>query len=150
MPGRERVTFQTEKAGTLIVERDGEDLVLDFPARPALPCPMSDAVVAALGKRPAALLAARDYLAVYERTDEPEVTGVILTRNGRIRLPERLKRIMRKLAGSDEPHDGQRLAGYRAYEKMMTRRAARKPRAAPPRLPPRPPPAPDGGEEIPF
>lgn len=69
-PERERVTFQTEKAGILTVGRDGDDLVLDFPARPPLPCPMSEAVAAALGKRPAALLTARDYLAVYERADE--------------------------------------------------------------------------------
>ena len=69
-PGRDSVTFQTEKAGTLTVGRDGEDLVLDFPARPPLPCPMSEAVAAALGKPPAALLASRDYLAVYERADE--------------------------------------------------------------------------------
>ena len=32
--------------------------------------PESDAVAAALGKRPAALLAARDYLAVFERAEE--------------------------------------------------------------------------------
>jgi PhzF family phenazine biosynthesis protein len=68
--GRERVTFQTEKAGKLTVGRDGEDLVLDFPTMPPLACPMSEAVAAALGKRPVALLAARDYLAVYERADE--------------------------------------------------------------------------------
>jgi PhzF family phenazine biosynthesis protein len=70
MPGRERVTFQTEKAGELTVGRDGEALVLDFPSRPPRSCPMSEAVAAALGKAPAALLASRDYLAVYEREDE--------------------------------------------------------------------------------
>src|SRR5947209_19753964 len=51
------VSFQTEQAGTLTVGRDGDALVLDFPARPPLPCPMSDEVTAALGKRPAMLLA---------------------------------------------------------------------------------------------
>jgi PhzF family phenazine biosynthesis protein len=69
-PGRGSVVFQTEKAGALTVGRDGEDLVLDFPARPPRGCPMSDAVAAALGKRPTLLLAARDYLAVYDRADE--------------------------------------------------------------------------------
>src|SRR4051794_27326538 len=68
--GRGSVTFQTEKAGKLTVGRDGEDLVLDFPARPPLPCPMSEALVAALGTRPAALLASRDYLAVYDQAGE--------------------------------------------------------------------------------
>ena len=56
-PKRDSITFQTEKAGRLTVGRDGDDLVLDFPARPALPCPMSEAVAAALGRHPAALLA---------------------------------------------------------------------------------------------
>ena len=29
------------------------------------------------------------------RRDEPEITGVILTRHGRVRLPDRLRRAMR-------------------------------------------------------
>lgn len=69
-PARDRVTFQTEKAGVLTVGRDGEALVLDFPSRPPLSCPMSDELAAALGKPPAMLLASRDYLAVYDREDE--------------------------------------------------------------------------------
>jgi PhzF family phenazine biosynthesis protein len=69
-PGRQRVTFETEKAGRLTVARDGEMLALDFPSRPPAPCPMSEALVAALGKRPAELLAARDYLAVYDSAAE--------------------------------------------------------------------------------
>lgn len=69
-PERDSIRFQTEKAGELTVRRDGDNLVLDFPSRPPLPCAMSEAVAAALGKHPAALLAARDYLAVYERPDE--------------------------------------------------------------------------------
>src|SRR4051794_28208488 len=68
--GRGSVTFQTEEAGKLTVERDGDYLVLDLPARPALPCPISETVAAALGRSPAALLASRDYLAVYDEADE--------------------------------------------------------------------------------
>jgi PhzF family phenazine biosynthesis protein len=67
---RDRVTFQTEKAGTLTVGREDDALVLDFPARPALPCAMSEDVTTALGKPPTALFASRDYLAVYDRADE--------------------------------------------------------------------------------
>jgi PhzF family phenazine biosynthesis protein len=67
---RDSVTFQTEKAGVLTVGRDGEALMLDFPSRPPLACPISDEVAAALGKPPTALLASRDYLAVYNRADE--------------------------------------------------------------------------------
>ena len=64
MPGRSSVTFQTQLAGPLTVARDGELLALDFPSRPPVACAMSEPLVAALGRRPAALLAARDYLAV--------------------------------------------------------------------------------------
>jgi PhzF family phenazine biosynthesis protein len=69
-PERDRVIFHTENAGTLIVGREGDALVLDFPARPAVPCANSQTVTAALGKPPVALLASRDYLAVYDREDE--------------------------------------------------------------------------------
>lgn len=69
-PGRSSVTFETEKAGPLTVGRNGDRLALDFPARPPVACAMSEPLVAALGKRPAALVAARDYLAVYDNADE--------------------------------------------------------------------------------
>jgi PhzF family phenazine biosynthesis protein len=69
-PGVSEVDFQTQQAGRLRVVRDGELLALDFPARPAAPCAMSEALAAGLGRRPAALLAARDYLAVYDAADD--------------------------------------------------------------------------------
>ena len=69
-PARRSVTFTTEKAGPLTVTRDGDLLALDFPARPPEACATTDAVTDALGRRPAALLAARDYLAVYDSADE--------------------------------------------------------------------------------
>src|SRR2546421_91262 len=69
-PQRNEVTFQTQQAGPLTVARDGDLLALDFPARPPSPCPTPDGLAAALGSPPAALLAARDYLAVYESADE--------------------------------------------------------------------------------
>ena len=69
-PWRRSVTFQTEQAGELTVSRDGELLALDFPSRPPQPCQMSEALVQALGKRPTTLLAARDYLAVFEHADD--------------------------------------------------------------------------------
>lgn len=67
---RERVLFVTEKAGELAVARDGELLALDFPAWPPQPCAAPAALGAALGREPAAVLAARDYLAVYDDPDE--------------------------------------------------------------------------------
>jgi RNA-directed DNA polymerase len=59
---------------------------------------------------------------VYGRGDEPEVTGAILTRTGRVRLPDRLRRLMRTLARSADPRDAQRLEGYKGYAAMVTRR----------------------------
>jgi len=64
------ITFQTNEAGPLTVARDGDFLALDFPSRPALPCAMSEPLAAALGQPPAALLAARDYLAIYDHADD--------------------------------------------------------------------------------
>lgn len=69
-PQAGRVTFQTQQAGPLTVSRDGERLALDFPARRPSPCDGIDEIAAALGRRPAALLAARDYMAVYDSADE--------------------------------------------------------------------------------
>ena len=65
-PGRREVAFRS-KSGPLRVSADGDRLALDFPARPPEPADASrDAVAGALGARPAALLASRDYLAVFE------------------------------------------------------------------------------------
>jgi PhzF family phenazine biosynthesis protein len=69
-PGLRRVTFETQQAGRLTVARDGDLLALDFPSRPPEPQAMPEALVAALGRRPASLLSARDYLAVYETAAE--------------------------------------------------------------------------------
>jgi PhzF family phenazine biosynthesis protein len=69
-PGASEVAFRTRHAGPLGVMRDGDRLALDFPARPAEPCAFSEPLVAALGRRPAALLGARDYLAVYEHAED--------------------------------------------------------------------------------
>ena len=62
-PGEQSVQFSS-KSGKLVVTRDGELLSLDFPARPAVEC-QQPGLVAALGGRPEAVLAARDYLVVY-------------------------------------------------------------------------------------
>jgi predicted PhzF superfamily epimerase YddE/YHI9 len=70
-PWRQTVAFQTEKAGLLTVARAGEErLALDFPARAPAACAIPDGFAAALGKRPSAVLAARDYLAVYDNADD--------------------------------------------------------------------------------
>lgn len=70
-PEREAVRFQT-RAGTLAVER-GEDglLLMDFPARPAVPREPPRALIEGLGTEPEAVLAApRDYLVLFGSEDE--------------------------------------------------------------------------------
>jgi PhzF family phenazine biosynthesis protein len=69
-PGLDAARFRTEKAGVLTVVRDGELLTLDFPSRPAAPCAAPASLGTALGKAPRDVLAARDYLAVYNSADE--------------------------------------------------------------------------------
>jgi PhzF family phenazine biosynthesis protein len=69
-PALQRVAFRTMKAGDLAVARDGELLALDFPAWPPAPCAIPAGLAAALGRSPRAVLAARDYLAVYDDAEE--------------------------------------------------------------------------------
>jgi PhzF family phenazine biosynthesis protein len=65
-PSRESVAFRTAKAGTLTVTRTGEKLAMNFPARPPKPVPAPHGLATALGTAPTAVLAARDYLAVFD------------------------------------------------------------------------------------
>ena len=68
--GRTEVRFRSQ-SGPLKVTVDGDRLALDFPSRPPEPMEESaSAVAAALGVRPRAVLASRDYLALLESEDE--------------------------------------------------------------------------------
>jgi predicted PhzF superfamily epimerase YddE/YHI9 len=69
-PQRETVSFHTREAGTLTVARDGERLVMDFPARPAARCEPPGGLLKALGGAPREVLRARDHLVVYESAAE--------------------------------------------------------------------------------
>jgi len=72
--GSDRVVFQS-RSGALTVDLVGEDLVLDFPARPGRPAPeLLDRLEHGLGLRPAEIFAARDVLAVL--ADEAAVRAV--------------------------------------------------------------------------
>jgi PhzF family phenazine biosynthesis protein len=69
-PGQRSVSFET-KSGVLTVTREGDLYSLDFPSRPPEPCDkVSPELVPALGGKPEAVLAARDYLVVYGSEDE--------------------------------------------------------------------------------
>ena len=58
------------RSGPLAVTRDGDVLILDFPARPPQPCPLPEALVRGLGRKPAQILKSRDYFAVFDSADE--------------------------------------------------------------------------------
>jgi predicted PhzF superfamily epimerase YddE/YHI9 len=53
------------KSGELVVKREGDRLVMDFPSRPPAPIQPDPALLPALGGNPVEVLAARDYLIVY-------------------------------------------------------------------------------------
>ncbi|HEX5104458.1 MAG TPA: PhzF family phenazine biosynthesis protein [Pirellulaceae bacterium] len=69
----ETIRFDT-RSGELTVTREGDLLVLDFPARPAAECPAPPELLAGLGRQPIYVGKARDYLAVFET--EQEVAGL--------------------------------------------------------------------------
>lgn len=69
-PDRRHVRFHT-RSGPLEVERDGDGLAMDLPARPPVPAEATlDALAAALGRRPVTALRARDLMAVFDSAEE--------------------------------------------------------------------------------
>jgi PhzF family phenazine biosynthesis protein len=58
------------RSGVLHVSREGDILTLDFPALPALPCVMPEALVRGLGATPVEIFQSQDYLAVFKTADE--------------------------------------------------------------------------------
>ena len=64
-----RVVFNS-RSGPLTVEREGDLYALDFPSRPPKPCVRNDNLNAALGVEPSALLAAQEYLCVFDSEGE--------------------------------------------------------------------------------
>jgi len=71
----DNIDFRT-RSGVLIVSRDGERLVLDFPARPAKPTGGIDETASALGARPAEMLLAANGNALAVFGSEAAVRGL--------------------------------------------------------------------------
>jgi PhzF family phenazine biosynthesis protein len=69
-PQRRQVSFHALKAGTLTVSRRADWLVMDFPARPAVPAEPPTGLISALGITPQEVLRARDHLLVYRNAEE--------------------------------------------------------------------------------
>jgi PhzF family phenazine biosynthesis protein len=67
-PAARVVRFHT-KSGELSVERRGDLLAMEFPARPGAPCKTPITLIEALGTSPGECFLARDYLAVFESED---------------------------------------------------------------------------------
>jgi PhzF family phenazine biosynthesis protein len=89
-PRREKVIFHTA-SGALAVVRTATGYVMDFPARPMAPTPVSDALVGALGLRPQESYEDQfNYLALLEEADhvrrlQPDLAAVArLDRSGLI------------------------------------------------------------------
>jgi len=59
------ITFET-RSGDLFVKKNGKRLEMDFPACPPIPCEPPEILAEGLGQRPIEVLAADDYLAVYD------------------------------------------------------------------------------------
>lgn len=62
---REVITFAT-RSGDLYVKKKGQQFEMDFPASTPAPCTFPDLLVEGLGCRPLEVLAADDYLAVFD------------------------------------------------------------------------------------
>jgi PhzF family phenazine biosynthesis protein len=65
------IYFETVKAGTLIVKRDGDKYFLDFPSRPPFAADAPEGLIEALGgKKPKEVWRSRDYMLVYDNEEE--------------------------------------------------------------------------------
>jgi PhzF family phenazine biosynthesis protein len=64
-PQRSSVRFHTQ-SGPLTVTRRDDMFAIDLPAQPPEPCTMPPKFVAALGRKPAQILGAKKYLALYD------------------------------------------------------------------------------------
>ena len=98
-----------------------DDMAFSWHQGQGPPSDFANAVRATLGEFGYTLHPKKGWLVHYRR-DEPEVTGVILARNGRVRLRDDMRHAMDALAESHDPRDALRLAGYLAYEAMVIRR----------------------------
>lgn len=67
---RESVRFRTRRSGSLVVTRRGDELEMDFPARPARAAPAPRGLVAALGAAPQEVLASVEDLLVVLEAEE--------------------------------------------------------------------------------
>jgi len=63
------VKFET-RSGELMVSKNNELLVMDFPSQPGKPCATPPLLVEGLGKTPIEVLSSEDYMAVFEHQED--------------------------------------------------------------------------------
>jgi hypothetical protein len=132
-----------------------DDLAFSWPSEPGPPSDFEIGVRSLLSEFGYTLHPEKGWRVQYRR-DEPEMVGVVLTRGGKVRLPEEVRRKMANLRGSSDPRDIARLAGYKGYASMLTRRPkvgrrgkVKGPQYRPQRIP-RPATGASGDDTIPF
>lgn len=92
---KKQIVFET-RSGELVVESDDGLLAMNFPARLPMPCPVPDGLIEGLGHPPMEVLAADDYIAVFQseeivrslspnfsKLQELALRGVVVTAPGR-------------------------------------------------------------------
>ena len=63
------VKFET-RSGELVVSKNNELLVMDFPSQPGKPCATPPLLVEGLGKTPTEVLSSEDYMAVFDKEED--------------------------------------------------------------------------------
>jgi hypothetical protein len=119
----ERLACRADAAGARYT-RYCDDMVFSWPWGLVPPSAFENSVRAALHEF-GYILHPKKGRRVHRRREEPEITGVVLTRHGRIRLPDHLRQVMRRLGRSEDPRDACRLAGYLGYQAMISKRPRR-------------------------
>ena len=138
------IVFET-RSGKLTVGRDGDHLRMDFPTQPPQPCEATRALREGLKREPVEVLAADDFVAVYEKEEdvrsltpdfrvlkELDIRGVIATAPGD--EVDFVSRVFAPGAGIDEdpvtgsahcelaPYWGQRLGKIRMQARQISQR----------------------------
>ena len=91
----DKIEFESQ-SGQLLVSREGDWLVMDFPSQPPVPCDVPGELTKAFGKIPVEVLMSEDYMVVFENEEyvlslnpdmeflkRIELRGVIVTAKGK-------------------------------------------------------------------
>lgn len=114
----QRLNQRVERSGG-VYTRYVDDMVFSWQTRHRPPADFKASVSATLHEFGYTLHPGKGWL-VYRAEDEPQITGVILRKSGRVTVTDEMQQIIRSLE-RDDPH-GQRLAGYRGFQKMLQKR----------------------------